>query len=144
MNLIIDSNIIISALISPNGIISNIMFNKLKKVEFFAPNYLFHEIISKQEKIVKITGYSNENFFELLHLLTKKIDFIDETLISEDTLKKAYKYTSSVDPKDTYYVALALQMKLKIWTGDKKLIKGIRDKGFKNILDTKELLEIIT
>ncbi|PIY06425.1 MAG: hypothetical protein COZ21_02860 [Bacteroidetes bacterium CG_4_10_14_3_um_filter_31_20] len=35
-------------------------------------------------------------------------------------------------------------MKLKIWTGDKKLIKGIRDKGFKNILDTKELLEIIT
>lgn len=143
MNLIIDSNIIISALISPNGIISNILFQKLKKTEFFAPNYLYHEILSKQEKIIKITGYSNEDFLDLLHFLTKKIYFIDESLISEETLKKAFKYTFTIDPKDTYYVALALQMKLKIWTGDKKLIKGLRDKGFKNILGTKELLEII-
>lgn len=143
MKLIIDSNIIISALISPNGVIANILFNKLKKVDFFAPNYLFHEILSKQDKIIKLTGYTNEDFFDLLHLLTKKIDFIDETLISEDSLRKAYKFTSNVDPKDTYYVALAIQMKLQIWTGDKKLIKGLREQGFKNIVDSKELLEII-
>lgn len=143
MNLILDSNIIISALISPNGIIPNVLFNKLKKVSFFAPNFLFHEILNKQEKIITITGYKNEDFFELLYLLTKKIDFIDESLISEEYLQKACKLTVDIDPKDTFYVALALQMKLKIWTGDKKLLKGLREKGYKNIINTKELIEIV-
>ena len=130
-------------MISPDGVIANIIFQKLKTSEFYAPNYLFHEIVSKQKKIIKITGYSHEEFFELLHYLTKKINFIDETLLSESSLLEAYELTSTIDPKDTYFIALAIQMKLRIWTGDKKLINGVRAKGFKEIIDTKELLEII-
>jgi len=143
VQLILDSNIVISALISPNGVIANIIFQKLKGAVLFAPNYLFHEVLNKQDKIIAITGYTDNEFLDLLHILTKKIDFIDESLISENILIEAYQLTHQIDDKDTYYVALSLQTNLKIWTGDKILIKGLRKKGFKNIIDTKELLEYI-
>jgi predicted nucleic acid-binding protein len=143
MKLIIDSNIVISTIISPDGVIANIIFNKLKGCDLLAPNYLFHEALEKQDKISKIAGYSTDEFLDLLHLITKRIDFIDETLITEKALRQAYDLTIDIDPKDTYYVALAIQSNTNIWTGDKKLIKGLRTKGFKYIIDTSELLEKI-
>jgi predicted nucleic acid-binding protein len=47
-----------------------------------------------------------------------------------------------IDINDVQYVAYAKQFKCKIWSGDKKLIKGLKAKGFTNILTTDELAEI--
>jgi predicted nucleic acid-binding protein len=37
-----------------------------------------------------------------------------------------------IDVKDTPFVALAIELKLPIWTGDKKLKEGLKELGFKD------------
>ena len=53
-------------------------------------------------------------------------------------MEGAARITSSIDPKNTAYVALALHPKCPLWTSDKKLIKGLRAKDFKHVLCTEE------
>jgi predicted nucleic acid-binding protein len=46
-----------------------------------------------------------------------------------------------VDGNDIHYVAYAKQFRCKIWSGDKKLIKGLLAKGYINIFTTDDLFE---
>lgn len=140
MKFIVDTNIIISALISPKGIIANLIFYKLKKNQLIAPHYLFDEILSKQDKISKIAGYNIEEFHDLLYIILKRIDFVESNLISRANKKQATEFTKDIDLKDTEFVAISLQTGLEIWTGDIKLIKGLQSKGFNKIITTKELI----
>jgi len=39
-------------------------------------------------------------------------------------------------------VALTIELKAILWTGDKKLINGLVAKGFKSILSTQELFSL--
>lgn len=41
-----------------------------------------------------------------------------------------------IDEFDVPFIALSLELKSPLWTGDKKLIKGLREKEFDLILDT--------
>ncbi|MCK4662285.1 MAG: hypothetical protein KAT68_05430 [Bacteroidales bacterium] len=58
MNLIVDTNIIISGLITPKGTIADLIFNKLNKSILVSPRFMFDELQDKFNKILKITGYS--------------------------------------------------------------------------------------
>jgi len=40
------------------------------------------------------------------------------------------------------FVALANHLRCKLWTGDKRLIAGLRKKSFPRIITTDELLEL--
>ena len=142
MKIIIDCNKVVSAIINSTGKTSEILLKKSSKIEFIAPHYLYLELIDKQDKILKITGYSGEEFFDLLYILIKKIDFIDEELISSDQRNKAYELTKDIDEKDTPYIALSIYTNSRIWTGDKKLIKGLKNKGFDNFIDTEKIENI--
>jgi predicted nucleic acid-binding protein len=51
----------------------------------------------------------------------------------------AEKLVADIDPKDTVYLAYSKQFRCKIWSGDKKLIVGLKKKGFKNFISTEEL-----
>lgn len=55
MNLVLDSNIIISGLITPNRTISKLILRDLEKSKMICPDFLFEEIISKFDKIRKVT-----------------------------------------------------------------------------------------
>lgn len=58
-------------------------------------------------------------------------------MIAPNTLKKAYRLVKDVDEKDIIYVALTIEMNGLLWTGDKKLIKGLQKKGFNKICSLK-------
>ncbi len=45
--------------------------------------------------------------------------------------------------KDISFVALTLEMNAKLWTGDKKLYSGLREKGFHDVLSTQDLEDFI-
>ena len=143
MNLVVDTNIIFSALITPKGTIAELIFNKPYKSILISPRFIFDELQEKTEKILKITGYSDRSFFELLYLISKNIEFIDDNLITSENLVKAYKLVEDIDKKDLLFVALALQTGYSIWTGDLKLINGLRNKGFINVLSTQDLVKRI-
>jgi len=141
VNLIVDTNIAISSLITPRSNISKIIFRDLGNSALIAPSFMFEEILDKYKRIIKITGYSDEQLKELLYLLVKRIDFIENELIDFKHQKEAYGLVKEIDPKDLLFVALSLQTGQPIWTGDLKLYKGLRKRGFDNILTTNEIIQ---
>ncbi|MCK9452072.1 MAG: PIN domain-containing protein [Bacteroidales bacterium] len=67
---------------------------------------------------------------------------IDLEAIRESTWEKAMELTKDVDEFDAPFIALALEMESPLWTGDKKLVKGLSKKGIDWILTTDILSEI--
>ena len=88
---------------------------------------------------MKITRLSEGKLLELEELVMLNITFIDERLIPQDLLVATELELKNIDPNDTVFVALTKQLEGKLWTGDMQLYKGIKAKGFKDILLTSEL-----
>ena len=63
--------------------------------------------------------------------------------ISENSFDHAFELCLDVDPKDTPYVALSIELDIPLWTNDKPLIQGLRRKGYSNIITTEEIFNLI-
>lgn len=48
-----------------------------------------------------------------------------------------------VDIDDSEFVALTEHIKGKLWSGDKQLIEGLREKGWNKVISTEELFKTI-
>jgi predicted nucleic acid-binding protein len=142
MNLVIDTNIVFSAILNPNSNIGDLLLNFQNKVSFYAPEFLLVEIEKYTSKIEKISNQTPEEIEVIKSLVLSKITFISEELIFEENWKKAYNLTIDVDENDTPFVALALQLNAKLWSGDKKLNKGLLLKQSPVIYSTQELIAL--
>jgi len=140
VDLIVDTNIAISSLIIPKSNISKLIFRDLCNSKLISPSFMLEEILDKYQRIIKITGYSDNQLKELLYLLLKRIDFIEKDLIDFTYQKQAYQLVKTIDKKDLLFVALSLQTGYTIWTGDIKLRNGLRKKGFDKTITTKEII----
>ena len=78
---------------------------------------------------------------ELLYRLLKNINVFDEEMITTNTLKTAYDLIKDIDENDMIFVALTIEVDGLLWTGDKKLIKGLNKKGFKKIFNYRDLTD---
>lgn len=78
---------------------------------------------------------------ELELLVTRKIRFINDALLHDQILEKAESMVEKIDPDDAPFLALALQLNAKLWTGDKKLREGLLRIGFSDVLNTEEVHE---
>jgi len=137
--IVIDSNIIFSALLNVNSRIGQILLNGHKKFNFFAPEYVRFEIIQHQLKIKKFAKISDSEFLELFELVMRNIKILNHSIIPTKFYIDALKLCESVDIDDAVFVAFAEFLKGKLWTGDKRLIKGLVEKGFKRIITTENI-----
>jgi len=111
---VLDTNIVFSALLrdsSTRKIILSDIFN------LFTPEFLFTEIKKYEELILKKSGLKKENFDLLLLLLQSHIAVIPCNGFSE-YLKDAEEEMKNIDIKDAPFVALALKLKIPIWSDD--------------------------
>jgi predicted nucleic acid-binding protein len=138
----VDTNIIFSGLISPNGTISDLLPNSSNAFDFYSPTNLLDELENHKKKLLKISELSEKELDFLQRNLFKKIDLIDLESIRESTWQKAFELTKNVHEFDTPFIALALELDSPLWTGDKKLIKGLNKKGVDWILTTDIITEI--
>lgn len=139
MNLVIDTNIVFSCLLNPKSIIGEIVLNYQDVIKFYAPNLLLDEIDRYSEKIEKYSKLNKSQLQICKSLLLNSIQFVSEDLISSNCWLNAFNLTENIDEDDTPFVALALQMKTKLWSGDKKLSNGLLVKNSKIICTTLEL-----
>ncbi|MFT4310024.1 MAG: PIN domain-containing protein [Candidatus Woesearchaeota archaeon] len=131
MNIVIDSNKIIAALIKDN-VSRQIIYNK--KFTFIAPDYCKVEIEKYSQLIIQKSGLSQNDLILLLNLIFDYIEvYPEEEYMS--WYQKAQKEIA--DPKDISFVALALAKKVDgIWSDDKDFETVTSIKIFK----TKDML----
>src|SRR5882762_5736721 len=128
MKIVVDTNIIFSALLNSNGTIGDLLFNSDKDFEFYSCSYMRYE--TQKELEVSYT------------LVISKLKFINEEIIPVETWLAAEQITKSFDIDDTDFVALTKFLKAHLWTGDKILYKGLKKSNFKKVYNTAELLSI--
>ena len=143
MKFVVDTNILISTLMKPDGVVGGILLRDLREFEKLSCYYLYVEIFSKKEKILKISKLEEKDLLELLYLVIKQVNFINEAQISDENWQKAQDLTHDIDVKDISFVALTLETDAYLWTGDKILYEGLKAKGFEKVVSTTELLKMI-
>ena len=141
MIIIADSNIFMSALVNPTGRTASILAER-KKIQYIVPDYLITEVTEHIPDLVK--RFKNQKTKkELLADFKKLLEGI--TIVKEEDLQKTYvakaeKIVADVDENDMHFIALHLQIKHKIWTSDKILVKGLTEKGYGHFFTSTEEL----
>ncbi|MBE2206011.1 MAG: PIN domain-containing protein [Saprospiraceae bacterium] len=141
MKIIIDTNILISTLMNLDSRIGTFLLKELNEHEKLSCYMLYVELFDKKEKIVRYSKIPESELLELLYLVLKKIQFINEYQISQVSWNKALELTEGIDVKDVSFVALTIESNGILWTGDKKLHTGLKAKGFTSVCLLEELQE---
>ena len=100
------------------------------------------EIKKHWGKLKRISKLSDKELKDSQFQLFNKIHFISEELIPEKTWKNAEQLVQNIDLDDSDFIALTEYLKGKLWTGDKELYKGLKEKEYKRLLTTQELLKL--
>ncbi|MDQ1238209.1 MAG: hypothetical protein QG577_394 [Thermodesulfobacteriota bacterium] len=138
MKIVADSNILFSALISGKGLWIDIF----RSSEIYVPDFIFIELSKYEERIIRRTTLK-EDFSLFAKELFSVITVVPRLAISEESQRKAVVLCSDIDPKDSPYVALSIELFIPLWSNDKKLMQGLIRKGYKRIITTEEIFELI-
>lgn len=144
MKVVVDTNIVFSAILNSDGKIGDLLLNSGKYIDFYSAEYLRHELGNHYEKLSKISKQPLAKIAETEYFITRVIKFISEEQIAEITWRSAYTLVKEVDLDDIAFVALSKHLRCKLWTGDGFLIRGLQKNGFKNTITTNELLNYRT
>jgi len=142
MKIVVDSNIIFSAILNSKSKIGQLLINGSQYFDFYTVGLLKNEIIEHSDKILKLTGFTQEELNETFQLIISRIKFVDDILLTEKDIEKAVDLVSGIDNDDAMFIALNNHLLANLWTGDKKLINGLKKKGYLRILTVDELYEI--
>lgn len=140
--IVIDTNIVFSAVLNSTGKIGDLLMNSEGVLRFFGCDFLREELDENHEKLKKISGLSDQQIAESKARIFSRITFINTLLIPSSIYLEAESLVADIDPDDTEHVALNLYLQSRLWSGDKKLHQGLRLKGVSWILSTDELLEL--
>ncbi|MEK6927167.1 MAG: PIN domain-containing protein [Nanoarchaeota archaeon] len=135
-SLILDANILFSFFKSDSTRRHLIRELVKQEVQFFSPDFTFEEILSDKDKIKKFANIDENEFTFLLRLLTKQI-----TSIHKEKYASLLSNAKSLSPheKDIHYFALALFLKIPIWSDE----NAFKNQESIEIITTKKLLELI-
>jgi predicted nucleic acid-binding protein len=114
MKLVLDSNIIFSALIK-KSITRDIILSDF--FELYAPEYIFNEITKHKELLLKKSKLGRGDFEALLLLLQKHINLVTKDKYNEKMVT-AEDILRNIDITDSPFLALALALSCSIWSND--------------------------
>lgn len=139
MRVVVDTNIVFSAILNTNSKLGRILLFSPKQVNFYSTEQLLNEIEEHKDKILNLSGYSPEELTRIIQLITRKIRFINVRIISKNAFNIAENLTHDVDIDDTEFIALTEHLKGQFWSGDKALIRGLLKKKWNKFITTDQL-----
>lgn len=143
MRIVVDTNVVFSAMLNTNSKISRIFLRPKTKLNFYSTERLLEEIEEHSEKLMQLSGYTDVELKRVLAFFSRRIRFINLKLIPKNIFEKTLVLTKDVDIDDTEFVALTEHIRGKFWSGDKALQKGLKGKGWNKFITTDELSKII-
>lgn len=142
MKIVVDTNIIFSALLNTNSKIGNLLLNPESKFKFYSYSYMHVEIKNHWEKLKRISKLSDEQLQTSYLQIISRIKFINEELIPKEIWFQAEKITSPIDIDDLDFIALCIFLGASLWTGDKQLFNGLKSENYSYVLNTQEIRDI--
>lgn len=137
MILVVDPNVIISAVLNIGNSLNVFFINKIiKNFDFVAPEFILIELGNHTEKLAKKTLFSEEKVRQIIEFIMEEIELIPDSRFN-DKIEEAKIILNGHD-KDIPYLALALKLNCDILSGD-KVLKGLCQNKVKNpreILDS--------
>lgn len=135
MKLVLDSNIIFSALIKKSTTRTIILSDIF---DLYAPEYIFSAIMEHKEIILKKSKMNEIDFDALLMLLQRHIHLVSKEGYNEN-MALAEKILKDIDITDSPFLALALALNCSIWSNDEHFKKQNKVETY----TTKELTNTI-
>lgn len=121
MNIVIDSNVLFSALIRDSTTRKLI----LEYDGFFLfPSFIFEEIGKHKGELLQKSGMPAEEFNALLDILLEKVIIVPAEALLRHR-KEAWDLVKDIDPDDAVFVACALAFPGSVIWSDDKHLKGI-------------------
>ena len=143
MKIVVDTNIVFSAILNPSATIGQILIYGQQQFEFFAPNLVKSEIKKHRSKIIALSEDMDDATFEdIRDEIFRCLNFISEEQIPYDFWHEVIPIVRDTDMDDIAFIVLSKYLDAKLWTGDKKLLIGLEKQGFKQTITTEELSKI--
>ncbi len=142
MIIIVDTNIVFSAILNTKSVIGELVLNSEGIFEFWSCHYLLEEIDKHWDKLKKISKLEDGLLIESQRLIYKNINFISEAQIPKTHRLEAYNLVKDIDLDDIVFIALNEYQNSILWTGDKVLITGLKSRGYDKVISTNELVKL--
>lgn len=139
---VVDTNIVFSAVLNTESKIGDLLMNSHGMFEFHSCDTLRAELEEHKEKLLDISGMSGEQLDQSIYQIMNQIIFTNEALIPFEYWLRGAELVRDIDMNDIAFLALAEYLGVKLWTGDKELVKGLVKKGFYNFTATVELYQL--
>ena len=140
-SVVVDANILFSALISAGNKAGSILINPPSKVRLVSCHFIHIELFKHKERIRQLSGLDDDALIDLLYTFSSHIEFINEAYIPFACWQQAHRLLERIDPNDIPYLALAIHLNAPLWTGDRRLIEGLQALGYDHFISTSQLLE---
>ena len=138
MRIVADSNVIFSALISGKAIYLDIF----ESAEIYVPDFIFIEMARYESRIRQ-----RANVRKALKAFTQElfsyVTVIPNLAIDSGSFLRAHDLCRDIDPEDIPFVALSIDLNMPLWTNDKKLSNGLSPKGYKNLISSSEIFDLL-
>jgi predicted nucleic acid-binding protein len=125
---VVDTNIFFSALLNHPSRFSEVLLEP--ENVFVICESTIVELFSKKERIMRFTRLDPSQMDDILHILLCRVNLSKEDDIPEEHRVRAWEFCKEVDPADTPQVALTLALDGLLWTGDRRLRRGLEARGF--------------
>ncbi|MBW2975991.1 PIN domain-containing protein [Candidatus Woesearchaeota archaeon] len=134
MNIVIDSNVLFSALIR-DSLTRKLLLEY--RGFFLFPLFIFEEMEKHKAELMKKSGMSREEFNQLLKLILQKVLAVPNEIL-HPYRKESLEIVRKIDSDDQIFIACALAYPGSIlWSDDKKLKKQSKVK----VLSTSQIKE---
>lgn len=137
MRVVIDASAVMSAIMSKNGRVADVLLNPIFEFERYSCYFMPVELFKHKPKLLQYSKLEEPELLDALYTTLRKVHLVNESLISSENWLLVDDLTKGVDNKDISFVALSL------WTLDLKLVTHLQEKGFQNVVNTQELIDLL-
>lgn len=86
MNVVVDSNIVFSAILNSQSKIGQVIITSTNIFRFFTVSLLKDEIENHKDKLLSVSGFSDEEYQNSYQKIIRKIKFVDDILIPDNVI----------------------------------------------------------
>lgn len=133
MNIVLDTNILFSALLK-DSVTRKLILSY--DGHFLIPPYMFEELRKHKPMLLQVSGMGQRDLDALLELLLSRMIIVPGEII-EPYWEEALMIVREIDPDDVMFIACALAYPgCILWSDDKKLKRQPKVR----VLDTEEMM----